>query len=102
GGSDRERDTGVFVGSMYGDYARFANNTPDAAENPYKCWEAVSIANRSSQVLDLHGPSLTVDTACSSSGTALHLACRSLLAGDCRVAIVRGGDLILDTAQFGH
>ena len=41
---------------------------------PYRCWEGFSLANRLSQLLGFHGPSLAVDTACSSSGTALHLA----------------------------
>ena len=40
--------------------------------------------------LNLKGPAINVQTACSSSGTALHLACQSLLAGDCDMAIVAG------------
>ena len=72
-----------------------------SSENPYRCWEGFSLANRLSQLLGFHGPSLAVDTACSSSGTALHLACAALRAGECRVAVVGGVNLILDPDRFG-
>ena len=97
-GANHEPDTGVFVGVMYGDYGLRANR--NETESPYRCWEGFSLANRLSQLLDFHGPSLAVDTACSSSGTALHLACRALNAGDCSVAIVGGVNLILDPDRF--
>ena len=96
-GSGHEPDTGVFAGVMYGDYGSRANA---GAANAYRCWEGFSLANRLSQLLDFHGPSLAVDTACSSSGTALHLACAALKAGDCQVAIVGGVNLILDPDRF--
>jgi 3-oxoacyl-(acyl-carrier-protein) synthase len=100
-GADRETDTGVFAGVMYGDYGALANQSAPGANNPYRCWEGFSLANRLSQLLGFSGPSLAVDTACSSSGTALHLACRALAAGDCRVAVVGGVNLILDPDRFG-
>ena len=52
-------------------------------------------SNRISHAFDFRGPSISVDTACSSSLTALHLACQSIKAGDCNIAIVGGSVLHL-------
>ncbi|MFN6570005.1 beta-ketoacyl synthase N-terminal-like domain-containing protein [Dendronalium sp. ChiSLP03b] len=40
--------------------------------------------------LNLTGPSITVQTTCSSSLVAVHLACQSLLSGDCEMALAGG------------
>lgn len=99
-GSEQDPETGVFAGVMYGDYAYRANIAARESENPFKCWEGFSLANRVSQLLGFHGPSIAVDTACSSSGTALHLACQALTSGDCTTAVVGGVNLILDPDRF--
>ena len=94
-------DAGVFVGvhSHSADYhaMQFADPaTLDAYAAPGTAHDM--IAGRLAYWLDLHGPAVTVNTACSSSLTALHLACRSLRAGDCNLAVVGGVNLLLDPA----
>lgn len=41
--------------------------------------------------LNLKGPAVNVQTACSTSGTAIHLACQSILNGDANMTLVAGG-----------
>ncbi|KAJ6779474.1 hypothetical protein PWT90_00780 [Aphanocladium album] len=66
------------------------------------------LSARISYVFGWSGPSITLDTACSSSIVALHQAARSILAGDCRTALVGAANTItspdmylgLDRAHF--
>ncbi len=90
--------TGVFVGVSTHDYVDIQvlphnRHRIDAHVNAGTA--ACISANRVSYLLDLRGPSFSVDTACSSSLTAVHLACRSLDAGECALAIAGGVGVLL-------
>ena len=57
------------------------------------------IAPRLSYLLDLRGPSVPVNTACSTSLVAVHLACQSLMNGECEMALAGGVSL---SSQTGY
>ncbi|PEG34525.1 polyketide synthase [Mycolicibacterium agri] len=51
------------------------------------------LATRVSHQLNLRGPALSVQTACSSSLVAVHLACQSVLNGECDMALAGGASI---------
>jgi acyl transferase domain-containing protein/thioesterase domain-containing protein len=53
------------------------------------------LATRVSYQMNLKGPSLNVQTACSSALVAVHLACQSLLNGECDMALAGASTLSL-------
>lgn len=53
------------------------------------------LCTRVSYEFDLKGPSVNVQTACSTSLVAIHMACQSLLAGECDMAIAGGATIEL-------
>lgn len=88
---------GVFIGVITSDYwdRQFRNptdmdvySTTGSARN--------GAAGRISYALGLRGISVAVDAACSSSLVAVHLACQSLRAGSCNLAIAGGVNIILN------
>lgn len=58
-------------------------------------------ATRIAYKLDLHGPAVTVQTTCSTSLVAVHQACRTLMYGDCDMALA-GGASIQFPQHRGH
>ena len=59
------------------------------------------LATRVSHQFNLRGPSLSVQTACSSSLVAVHLACQSLLSGECDM-VLAGAASIRVPHQVGY
>ncbi|KAI9373556.1 polyketide synthase [Aspergillus egyptiacus] len=94
--------TAVFAASMVEDYARMNAMDPDNIDRFAATGNAVAciIPNRISWYFDLRGPSIHVNTACSSSLSAIDMACKTLISGDCNSAIVTGSNLLLDPAVF--
>lgn len=90
--------TGVFVGVLNDDHAASLRSRLDAG------WvdgftasgtRGSVLSGRLSHILGVHGPSLTVNTACSSGLVAIHIAARSLRAGECDRAIAGGVNVLL-------
>ena len=51
------------------------------------------LATRVAHQFNLRGPAMAVQTACSSSLVAVHLACQSILNGECEMALAGGSSL---------
>jgi polyketide synthase 5 len=93
--------TGVFVGLTHGDYTLLAADT-EALQGPYGVTgTSFSLASgRIAYALQLHGPALTIDTACSSGLVSVHMACRSLHAGESDLALAGGATVVLDPRKY--
>jgi len=86
-----QRQAGVFVGVGAGDYThKMMAAGLEASPYAFMGNGAAVLAGRIAYLLNLRGPALAVDTACSSSLMAVHLACQSLRAGECELALAGG------------
>lgn len=93
-----DKRVGVFVGSMYQQYADLATDPESRALLSLSSYSG--IANRTSFFFDLQGPSVAVDSMCSSSLQAVHQACQSLYSGECRLAVAGGVNLSIHPAKY--
>lgn len=99
-GKTEGSNTGVFIGMTGSEYSLIQRLSEDIG--PYTATgSAVNIASgRISHIFGFHGPAITLDTACSSSLVAVHLACQSILNGDCDCAFAGGVNVMLSPGNF--
>ncbi|PSB03927.1 type I polyketide synthase [Merismopedia glauca] len=90
------KETGTFIGSFMDDYLRLntGNRKQIDAYNSLGTLRCMT-AGRLAYLLNLQGPTMQLDTACSSSLVAVHLACQSLRARECNMALAGGVNLML-------
>ena len=97
----RGSDSSVYAGVMTGDYEAMLLRDLDAAPTYFAVGTSRAVlSNRISYFFDWHGASVTIDTACSSSLVAMHMAVQALRAGDSRMAIVCGSNVILGPESY--
>jgi polyketide synthase PksM len=94
------KKVGVFVGVMYSQYQLIGVEESTRGNHMLSSTSYASIANRTSYFFNFHGPSIALDTMCSSSMTAIHLACTSLLKGECEMALAGGVNISIHKSKY--
>ncbi|WP_164867903.1 type I polyketide synthase [Rhodovarius crocodyli] len=96
------QDLGVYIGASTTDHSDLRQFDAASADRYMMTGAALSIiANRVTNIFDLHGPAMTIDTACSSALVALHHAAEALAAGNIPAAVVGGVNMLLSPFPFG-
>lgn len=100
---------GVFAGSGMSYYAQFNVFTNKKLVSEMGEWLVRHTANDrnflatlASYKMDITGPSMNVQTACSSALVAVHVACQSLLNGECDFAIAGGSTINFPQRGYKH
>lgn len=93
---------GVFIGCE-GSTDYFSNIDKSQAEiniNYFLGNSNAVLASRFSYFTNMNGPTVTIDTACSSSLCSVHIACESIIAGDCDIAIAGGASIYVNYTGY--
>jgi acyl transferase domain-containing protein len=99
--------TGVFAGASMSTYLLYLIRPPGPSQTPSADLQLLIgndkdyLATLVAYKFGLRGPALSVQTACSSSLVAVHLACQSLLGGECDLALA-GGVTVRVPAGVGY
>ncbi|PYH87874.1 polyketide synthase [Aspergillus ellipticus CBS 707.79] len=96
-----DKNIGCYVTSCTVDYEHNVNCHPATAYAATGLLRSF-MAGKLSHYFGWHGPALCIDTACSGSAVALHHACRSILNGDCKAALVGGANAIASPLAFDN
>ncbi|QFS52512.1 type I polyketide synthase [Nostoc sphaeroides] len=97
---------GVYAGVGYNNYLLnnlYPNWEPAEAAKDFQLMIATDkdyLTTRVSYKLNLRGPSINVQTACSTSLVAVHLACQSLMNGECDMVLA--GSVAVGSPQKGY
>jgi acyl transferase domain-containing protein/acyl carrier protein len=89
---------GVYAGTNSSEYYTNVVSNPDIVKAVGTLQAAINnrgdhLPTRVSYKLGLRGPSVNVQTACSTSLVAVHQACRSLVDGECDMALAGGASI---------
>ncbi|MEU2743005.1 SDR family NAD(P)-dependent oxidoreductase, partial [Streptomyces sp. NPDC007095] len=88
-------DVGVLAGTMSNHYGLYGFQNSLVRGAPQSGSYNATMPNMLSYFYGLTGPSLFVDTMCSTSSTCVHQAVQMLRAGECRMVVAGGVNLLL-------
>ncbi|RAL11872.1 uncharacterized protein BO97DRAFT_470718 [Aspergillus homomorphus CBS 101889] len=98
---DASKDVGCYVTCCTVDYEHNVNCHPATAYAATGLLRSF-MAGKVSHYFGWRGPALCIDTACSGSAVALHHACRAILSGDCKAALVGGANAITSPLAYDN
>lgn len=88
-------NTGVYVGIDHTYRQAYGENSNEKEfSSRTGSWTSI-LAGRVAYAFNLHGPTLVIDTACSAALVAIHTACKSIILGECDLAIAGGVNFLL-------
>ncbi len=108
-GYDSENYTGaigVYAGCSISTYLLFNLYSNQTLLDSVDRYQAVIgndkdfLSTRVSHKFNLKGPSINIQTACSTSLVAIHLACQSLINGECDIALAGGSSIRFPQAGY--